>query len=47
MELFWQIAPLGALLLGAVVIVLRGLKRKPDASHNIARGGGSASHYRD
>ena len=46
MELFWQIAPLAALLLGAVLIVLRGLGRKPDASHNKARGGGGASHYR-
>lgn len=46
MELFWQIAPLMALLMFAVVIVLRGLRRKPDSSANKARGGGSASHYK-
>ena len=45
MTIFWQIAPLGVLLVGAFILVWRGMRRKPDATHNKARGGGSASHY--
>lgn len=44
MSVFWQIAPIVVLLLGAVIVVWRGMVRKPDTSHNNARGGGSASY---
>ena len=45
MELVLQIAPLAVLLIGAVVLVWRGMARKPDNTANKARGGGADSHY--
>ncbi len=35
-----QVAPLVLLLLGAIVVVWRGMKRRPDDTHNRASGGG-------
>ncbi len=40
MDLLTGLGPLLALLIFAFVIVWRGMRRKPDGSHNMARGGG-------
>ncbi|MDA9865321.1 hypothetical protein N9C96_01455 [bacterium] len=40
LDLIIGIAPLVLLVLLATVVVWRGMSRKPDGSHNKARGGG-------
>jgi hypothetical protein len=43
MDALFKLAPLGALLLFAVIVVWRGLRRKPDSSKNSESGGGPGS----
>ena len=44
MDIFFQIAPLVALIAVATFFVFKGMKTKPDDTSNKARGGGSESH---